>query len=76
MSDHLPSPRLPSPRLDRCDHACWWRIECNLLESRGFQVVGTAETAGKGLNSVAAGTRTWCLMDIRMPRCDGLAAPG
>jgi two-component system NarL family response regulator len=56
------------------DHDLMVEGLCNMLGSKGFEVVGTA---GDGQEGVAQALRLepdLVLMDIRMPRCDGLAA--
>ena len=56
------------------DHGLFLEGLRNLLASRGIEVVGTARD---GLDALAA-ARRWrpdvILMDIQMPRCDGVAA--
>jgi DNA-binding NarL/FixJ family response regulator len=74
------SPRLPvsaSPSLRVLlvdDHRLFLEGLSNLLTSQGIEIVGQAHD---GLEALAAARRTQpdvILMDIHMPRCDGVAA--
>ncbi len=56
------------------DHALFVEGLQNLLTARGIQVVGTARDGLEALNKARALSPDIILMDIRMPRCDGLAA--
>jgi DNA-binding NarL/FixJ family response regulator len=56
------------------DHALVVEGLCNLLASRGFEVVGTAGDGQEGVERALRLEPDLVLMDIRMPRCDGLAA--
>jgi DNA-binding NarL/FixJ family response regulator len=56
------------------DHALLVEGLCNLLESRGFKVVGTAGDGQEGAEQALRLEPDLVLMDIRMPRCDGLTA--
>jgi DNA-binding NarL/FixJ family response regulator len=56
------------------DHALMVEGLCNLLRSRGFDVVGTAEDGQDGVKQALRLEPDLVLMDIRMPGCDGLAA--
>ncbi len=47
---------------------------CNLLESRGFEVVGSAADGQEGLEQAMRLKPELILMDVRMPVMDGLAA--
>lgn len=47
---------------------------CNLLTSRGFEVVGTAADGREGVEQALRLDPDLVLMDIRMPVMDGLAA--
>ena len=68
------SPRHPLRVLIVDDHALLVEGLCNLLESRGFEVVGTAGDGQEGVELALRLGPDLVLMDIRMPRCDGLAA--
>jgi two-component system NarL family response regulator len=46
----------------------------NLLTARGLQVIGTARDGFEALEKARALRPDVILMDIRMPRCDGLCA--
>ena len=46
----------------------------NLLGSRGFDVVGTAQDGQEGVEQALRLRPDLVLMDISMPRCDGLTA--
>ena len=75
MSDHPPVPASPRLRvLIVDDHALLVEGLCNLLESRGFEVVGTAGDGQEGVEQALRLEPDLVLMDIRMPRCDGLTA--
>ena len=68
----IPSPRLRILLVD--DHPLFLEGIRNLLVSEGIEVVGMAHD---GLAALAAARRTRpdvILMDIEMPRCDGVAA--
>jgi len=68
----IPSPRLRVLLVD--DHPLFLEGIRNLLVSEGIEVVGMAHD---GLAALAAARRTRpdvILMDIEMPRCDGVAA--
>jgi len=56
------------------DHALLVEGLCNLLGSRGFEVVGTAGDGQEGVEQALRLEPDLVLMDIRMPRCDGLTA--
>ncbi|MGA2489926.1 MAG: response regulator transcription factor [Anaerolineales bacterium] len=56
------------------DHALLVEGLCNLLVSRGFEVVGTAGDGQEGVEQALRLEPDLVLMDIRMPRCDGLCA--
>lgn len=56
------------------DHSLFVEGLQNLLTARGIQVVGTARDGLEALNKARALSPDIILMDIRMPRCDGLAA--
>jgi two-component system NarL family response regulator len=56
------------------DHALLVEGLCNMLRSRGFDVVGTAEDGQEGVEQALRLEPDLVLMDIRMPVCDGLAA--
>ncbi len=47
---------------------------CNLLASRGFEVVGTAADGQEGVEQALRLNPELILMDVRMPVMDGLAA--
>ncbi len=47
---------------------------CNLLESRGFEVVGTAADGQEGVEQALRLNPELILMDVRMPVMDGLVA--
>src|SRR5512136_145429 len=68
------SPRHPLRVLIVDDHALLVEGLCNLLESRGFKVVGTAGDGQGGIEQALRLEPDLVLMDIRMPHCDGLAA--
>ena len=68
------SPRHPLRVLIVDDHALLVEGLCNLLESRGFEVVGTAGDGQEGVEQALRLEPDLVLMDIRMPRCDGLTA--
>ena len=68
------SPRHPLRVLIVDDHALLVEGLCNLLESRGFEVVGTAGDGQEGAEQALRLEPDLVLMDIRMPRCDGLTA--
>ena len=56
------------------DHTLFMEGIKNLLTVRGFQVVGTARDGLEGLSAARALRPDLILMDIQMPRCDGLTA--
>ncbi len=56
------------------DHGLFLEGLQNLLTMRGIKVVGTARDGLEALDKARALTPDIILMDIRMPRCDGLAA--
>ncbi len=56
------------------DHALLVEGLCNLLASRGFEVVGTAADGREGVEQALRLAPDLVLMDIRMPVMDGLAA--
>ena len=56
------------------DHALMVDGLINLLESRGFEVVGTASDGQEGVEQALRLEPDLVLMDIAMPRCNGLAA--
>ncbi len=56
------------------DHALFLEGLQNLLTARGIQVAGTARDGLEALEKARALSPDIILMDIRMPRCDGLAA--
>ncbi len=56
------------------DHALMVEGLCELLRSRGFDVVGTAGDGREGVAEALRLNPDLVLMDIRMPGCDGLAA--
>ncbi len=56
------------------DHALLVEGLSALLESRGFDVVGTAGNGQEGVEKALLLEPDLVLMDIRMPCCDGLAA--
>jgi two-component system NarL family response regulator len=56
------------------DHALFLEGLADLLTTRGFQVVGTARDGQAALAAARALQPDLILMDIQMPRCDGLTA--
>lgn len=56
------------------DHALFLEGLQNLLTTRGIKVVGTALDGLEALEKTRLLAPDLILMDIRMPRCDGLAA--
>jgi DNA-binding NarL/FixJ family response regulator len=56
------------------DHPLFLEGIQNLLTARGFQVVGTAGDGLEALAKARALRPDLILMDVQMPRCDGLAA--
>ncbi len=56
------------------DHALFLEGLQNLLTTRGIQVVGIAHDGLEALAKARALAPDLILMDIRMPRCDGLTA--
>ena len=56
------------------DHDLMVEGLCNMLGSKGFEVVGTAGDGQEGVEQALRLEPDLVLMDIRMPRCDGLAA--
>jgi DNA-binding NarL/FixJ family response regulator len=56
------------------DHDLMVEGLCNLLGSKGFEVVGTAGDGQEGVEQALRIEPDLVLMDIRMPRCDGLVA--
>lgn len=56
------------------DHALFLEGLQNLLTARGVAVVGTAADGREALAQARALRPDVILMDVRMPRCDGLAA--
>ncbi|MBC7235662.1 MAG: response regulator transcription factor, partial [Chloroflexi bacterium] len=56
------------------DHALFLEGMQNLLTSRGIDVVGIARDGLEALAQARALRPDVILMDVRMPRCDGLAA--
>ena len=67
-----PSPRLRVLLVD--DHALFLEGLRNLLASEGIQVVGTARDGLEALAQARALRPDVILMDVQMPRCNGLAA--
>jgi DNA-binding NarL/FixJ family response regulator len=66
------SPRLRVLLVD--DHPLFLDGLRNLLTSRGIEVVGTARDGLEALDRARSLSPDLVLMDIRMPRCDGVAA--
>ncbi len=56
------------------DHPLFLEGLCNLLTSRGIEVVGTARDGFEALAQVRVLHPDVVLMDIQMPRCNGLDA--
>jgi two-component system NarL family response regulator len=56
------------------DHTLFLEGMKNLLAARGAQVVGTARDGLEALEKARQLAPDLILMDVRMPRCDGLAA--
>jgi DNA-binding NarL/FixJ family response regulator len=56
------------------DHALFLEGIQNLLLARGIEVVGTARDGLQALERARALRPDVILMDVQMPRCDGLAA--
>lgn len=56
------------------DHALFLEGLQNLLTTRGVKVVGTARNGQEALEKARALRPDVILMDVRMPRCDGLTA--
>ena len=56
------------------DHTLFLEGLSNLLKAGGFQVVGIAHDGLEALQLARALHPDSILMDIRMPRCDGIAA--
>ncbi len=56
------------------DHPLFLEGIRNLLAARGFQVVGTAGDGLEARSKAQALHPDLILMDVQMPRCDGLAA--
>jgi two-component system NarL family response regulator len=56
------------------DHDLMVEGLCNMLGSKGFEVVGTAGDGQEGVEQALRLEPDVVLMDIRMPVCDGLAA--
>lgn len=56
------------------DHPLFLEGLQNLLTARGIEVVGTAGDGLEALEKVRALRPDVILMDVQMPRCDGLAA--
>ena len=56
------------------DHALLVEGLTNLLESKGFEVVGTAADGQEGVEQALTQEPDLVLMDIAMPRCNGLVA--
>jgi DNA-binding NarL/FixJ family response regulator len=56
------------------DHPLFLEGVRNLLSGRGIQVVGTARDGYEALAAARALLPDVILMDLRMPRCDGLTA--
>ena len=56
------------------DHPLFLEGIQNLLTARGFQVVGTAGDGLEALAKARALRPDLILLDVQMPRCDGLAA--
>ncbi len=56
------------------DHALFLEGIRNLLLARGIEVVGTAGDGLQALERARALRPDVILMDVQMPRCDGLAA--
>lgn len=80
MPDSLPPPNPPVPTslplriLLVDDHPLFLDGLKNLLVGRGLQVVGTAQDGFEALDKARSLHPEVILMDIQMPRCDGLAA--
>jgi DNA-binding NarL/FixJ family response regulator len=79
MPDESTPPAVPiPPQLLRVlivdDHALLVEGLTNLLEQRGFEVVGTAADGQEGLEQALKLEPDLVLMDISMPRCNGLTA--
>jgi len=56
------------------DHSLFKEGMTNLLRARGIEVVGSARDGSEALELARALTPEVILMDIGMPRCDGIAA--
>ena len=56
------------------DHALFLEGLCNLLDLKGIQVVGTANDGLEALEKARNLRPDVILMDVQMPRCNGLAA--
>ena len=56
------------------DHALLVEGLSNLLNSRGFEVVGTASNGQEGVDQASRLEPDLVLMDISMPNCNGLTA--
>jgi len=56
------------------DHTLFLEGLADLLNARGFTIVGTARDGVQALEQARALNPDVILMDIRMPRCDGLTA--
>lgn len=74
------SPKPPHPASSRLrvlladDHRLLLEGLANLLDAHGVQVAGMAKDGFEAIAQVRALKPDLVLMDIRMPRCDGLAA--
>lgn len=56
------------------DHSLFLEALQNLLDSHGIQVVGTARDGFEALEQTRLLSPDIILMDVRMPRCDGIEA--
>ena len=75
MPDHpraAPSPPLRVLLVD--DHALFLQSLKVLLSTKGYEVVGTAADGIEALKQARLLSPELILMDIEMPRCDGLVA--
>lgn len=72
VPDRRESPRLRVLLVD--DHPLFLDGLKNLLTSRGVEVVGKARDGLEALDKARTLTPDLVLMDIHMPRCDGVAA--
>ena len=77
MPDSPRPPRPPSARLRILladDHGLFLEGLSNLLRAGGYPVVGTASDGLEAVQLARSLHPDVVLMDIRMPRCDGLTA--